>query len=367
MQVPFLDLKAQLPLVREEIEARFSAIIDNTGFVCGKHVAEFEGLFARAHGAAHAVGLSSGTDANHLAMLCAGVKPGDDVLVPANTFIATAEGVTLAGARPVFTDIEETTFNMDPAAAESAVTGRTRAINPVHLYGCPADIDALEAVAAARGLTVVEDAAQAHLARYKDRPIGGHGHIVSWSFYPGKNLGAWGEGGAVTLPDDASAEFARKYRNHGSAKKYMHDCIGHNYRMSEFQGAVLAVKMGRLEAWTEGRRLNAERYRERLADVAEVVCPTEPAGCRHVYHLFVIRAERRDDLQAHLQDQGVATGLHYPVPLHLTDAYGEGWRKGQFPVTEKLAGEILSLPMFPELTESQIDYVCDAIRAFYRG
>ena len=366
MNVPFLDLKAQLPQIREEIEERFSRIMDNTAFVCGKEVREFEETFAKLHDVKHAVGLSSGTDGNHSALLCCGIGEGDEVILPVNTFIATAEGISITGAKPVFVDVDERTFNMDVDKIEENITSNTKAINPVHLYGQPADLGPIKGIADRYNMLVIEDAAQAHLAEYKDKKVGGIGDVASWSFYPGKNLGAWGEAGALTTNNEELSINAKKIRDHGSGKKYYHDLIGFNYRMSEFQAAVLNVKMKYIEEWTEKRRINAQRYDDRLREVNQVGTPLQMSSAKHVYHLYVIRVPEREKLQEYLKEQGIWTALHYPIPLHLTQAYAHlGYKKGDFPVAEKLSDEILSLPMFPELTEEQIDYVCEAIKNFY--
>ena len=367
MNVPFIDLKAQLPNIRAEIEARFSNIIDNTAFVCGKEVQEFEETFSKLHGVRFTVGLSSGTDGNHIAMLCCDIKRGNEVIVPVNTFIATAEGISHSGATPVFVDINEETYNINIEKIEEKITQHTKAINPVHLFGQPADLNPIKDIALKNNLFLVEDAAQAHLAEYHNERVGGVGHVASWSFYPCKNLGAWGEAGAITTNDEEIYLKGKKMRDHGSGKKYYHDLIGHNYRMSEFQAAVLNVKMKYIEEWTEKRRENAEKYNKRLNDIEQVIIPSELENVKHVYHLYVIRAEDRDKLQIFLKENGISTGLHYPIPLHLTQAYAHfGYKKGDFPVAEKLSNEILSLPMYPELTEDQIDYVCEKIKAFYK-
>lgn len=366
MDVPFLNLNAQLPQIRSEIEERFARIIDNTAFVCGREVGEFEDTFSRLHDVEHTVGLSSGTNANHLALLSCGIGPGDEVILPANTFIATAEAISHTGAIPVFVDVDEDTYNIDPARIEEKITPRTKAINPVHLFGQPADLESVTKIAQKHNLYVIEDSAQAHVATYNGQKVGGIGEIAAWSFYPGKNLGAWGEAGAVTTNNQDLAAHIKKMRDHGSDRKYYHDLIGFNFRMSEFQAAVLNVKMRYIEEWTEKRRANAELYDTGLRDIPQIKIPRCADNCRHVYHLYVIRAADRDKLQAYLQDHHIWTGLHYPIPLHLTEAYAHlGHKKGDFPAAEKLAGEILSLPMFAELTEAQIDYVCTTIRDFY--
>jgi len=366
MNVPFLDLKAQFPQIREEIEQRFSRITDNTAFVCGKEVKEFEERFAKLHDVSYAVGVSSGTDANHLALLCCDIGEGDEVIVPAFTFIATAEGISHCRTKPVFVDVDENTFNMNIRQIEGKITDKTKALNPVHLFGQPADMDVIKKIAEKYGVMMIEDSAQAHCAEYRGQRVGGIGKVSAWSFYPGKNLGAWGEAGALTTNDKDIHKKALKLRDHGSEKKYYHDLIGFNYRLSEFQAAVLNVKMKFIEEWTEKRRLNAHRYNQRLQGLKEIITPSVLDGVRHVYHLYVIRAQKRDKLQDYLKDKGIGTGLHYPFPLHLTQAYSYlGYKKGDFPKAEKVAQEVLSLPMFAELTEEQIDYVCENIKDFY--
>jgi dTDP-4-amino-4,6-dideoxygalactose transaminase len=367
MIVPFLDLKAQLPKIRSEIEERISEVIDNTAFVCGKNVQEFEKSFSKLHDVKYVVGLSSGTDGNHLAMLCCNIKRGDEVIVPVNTFVATVEAIAYTGATPVFVDVYEKTFNIDVNKIEEKITARIKAINPVHLFGHPADMIPISKIAEKYDLHVIEDAAQAHLAEYNGQRVGGIGDISSWSFYPGKNLGAWGEAGAITTNNEEMYRKARMLRDHGSEKKYYHDFIGFNYRMSEFQAAVLNVKMKYIEEWTEMRRANAEKYKARLKEIEQVIMPSELAGTRHVYHLYVVRVKERDKLQVYLRKNGVGTGIHYPFPLHLTPAYSYlGYKPGDFSVAERLASEILSLPMYAELTEKQIDYICEKIKAFYK-
>ena len=368
MNVPFLNLKAQLPKIRSEIEERFSKIIDNTAFVCGKEVQEFEETFSELLGVKYTTGLSSGTDGNHLAMLCSEIGKGDEVIVPVNTFIATAEAISHSGATPVFVDVDEKTFNIDVNKIEEKINPHTKAINAVHLFGQPADLKPIKEIAEKNNLLVIEDAAQAHLAESHDKRVGGIGDIASWSFYPGKNLGAWGEAGAITTNNEEMYIKAKKLRDHGSGKKYYHDLIGHNYRMSEFQAAVLNVKMKYIGEWTEMRRTNAEKYNVLLGEIEQVITPSELEGVKHVYHLYVVRVKDREKLQNFLKENEIATGLHYPIPLHLTQAYAFlGYKKGDFPVAEKLANEILSLPMYPELTEEQIEYVCEKIKAFYKS
>jgi dTDP-4-amino-4,6-dideoxygalactose transaminase len=366
MHIPFLDLKAQYASIKEEVLPAIHNVLDNTAYVLGKPVQEFEQAFGREHGVQYCYGVSSGTDGNHMVLWALGVKPGDEVIIPANTFIATAWGATLCGATPVFVDCDAESYNIDPAKVEAKITPRTKAIVAVHLYGQPADMDPLNAIAKKHKIALVEDCAQSHLAEYKGKRTGGLSVASSFSFYPGKNLGAYGEGGAAATND---AELARKFkmiRDHGAEKKYYHEMYGHNYRMEGIQGAVLGVKLRHLGAWTDARRKNAALYNAALKGIPGVVTPKEMPYAKHVYHLYVIRAPRRDDLQKHLEAKGVSTGLHYPVPLHVQNAFKHlGYKAGDFPVTEKAANEILSLPMFPELTEEQINYVTSAIREFY--
>ena len=368
MNVPFLDLKAQVPQIRKEIEEKFSRIIDNTAFVCGREVKEFEEKFAKLQDVQYAVGLSSGTDANQLALMGCSIGEGDEVIIPVNTFIATAEGISHSKAVPVFVDVDEKTYNSDISKIEEKITSRTKAINPVHLYGQPSDMDQIEQIAEKYDILVIEDSAQAHCAEYRGKRVGGIGKAASWSFYPGKNLGAWGEAGALTTNDEEIYQRALKLRDHGSGKKYYHDLIGSNFRMSEFQAAVLNVKMKYIEEWTEKRRMNAYRYNQRLSEIDSVIVPSELDGVTHAYHLYVIRARERDKLQEYLKENDIGTGLHYPFPLHLTGAYSYlGYKKGEFPIAEKLADEIISLPMYVELTEAQIDYVSEKIKDFFKN
>ena len=363
-KVPFVDLKAQVAAIGDAVKAELDEVLASCAFALGPKVAAFEERFAAYCGCDHAVAVNSGTAALHLALLAAGVGPGDEVITVSHTFIATAEAVSHCGATPVFVDIDEATYTMDPALIEAAVTERTKAILPVHLYGQPFDVGPIAAVAERRGLALIEDACQAHGAEYQGRRVGGLGLAAGFSFYPGKNLGAYGEGGAVTTNDADVAAQCRVLRDHGSPKKYYHDVVGYNYRMTGFQGAVLGVKLGHLDAWTDSRRSRAARYDELLAD-AGVVVPVEAPGRKHVYHLYVIRCADRDGLRAALDEAGIASGIHYPMPVHLQRAYGDlGYAEGSLPVTEKVASEIVSLPMFPELTDPQIDLVVDAVRAF---
>ncbi len=381
--VPFLDLKAQHSQVYNEIDDRMTDIIANTGFILGKHVEAFEEGFARAQEAKYCLGVSSGTDALHVALLALGIGPGDRVLVPVNTFMATAEAVSLTGAEPVFVDCDRF-FNMDTAHLKTLLSEMSekpeatpKAVIPVHLYGQPAHMDEVMSLADQYGLNVVEDCAQAHLARYQRSKKGSRGKDVEWrsvgsdgafgafSFYPGKNLGAYGEAGALVTNDPELFERARMFRQHGEIKRYHHQVVGHNYRMEAFQGAVLSTKLKYLKEWTEKRRKNARLYSQYLKGIEGVETPLEREGTECVYHLYVIQTDHRDGLQKYLGDHHIASGLHYPLPLHLQEAYGFlGYKNGDFPSAETSARRILSLPMYPEMTENQIQYVCEKIKAW---
>jgi len=439
-QVPFLDLKAQHHQIYNEIDEKLTDIITHTGFILGKHVEEFEQRFADTQEAKYCIGVSSGTDALHIALMALGIGPGDAVMVPVNTFIATAEAVSLCGAVPVFVDCDEH-FNMDinkireilhkteseighrPTQTYTDVSScglaegkgviasrknrnlnkpdepnlprlsrrsgrsyrdeihvneersvfhrgdpnlpRPKAVIPVHLYGQPANMDEIMALADEYNLSVVEDCCQAHLAGWNHRRVGNFGAFGAFSFYPGKNLGAYGEAGALITNDNKLYETAQMIRQHGEIERYNHKIVGHNYRMAAIQGAVLATKLKYLKEWTRKRQNNARLYTELLAGVEGIHTPQELEGTDCVYHLYVIRTQDRDGLQQYLQKNGVATGLHYPIPLHLQEAYKDlGYKKGDFSMAEEAARSILSLPMYPELTERQIRYVCDKIKAF---
>lgn len=375
MNIPFLDLKAQYRTIRDEINPAIHEVLDNTAYVLGKSVADFEKSFAEMHDAKHCIGLSSGTAGNHVALWALGIGPGDEVIMPANTFIATAWGATLCGATPVFVDCEPDSYNIDPNLAERAVTKKTKAIVAVHLYGQPADMDRLQEVADRHGIKLVEDAAQAHAAEYKTRKVGSLSAAGSFSFYPGKNLGAFGEAGAVLTNDDGLADTCRKIRDHGAEQKYFHVITGHNYRMEGIQGAVLGVKLKHLETWTAERKRVASVYKTHLNDVNGIVLPGEMEYANHVFHLFVIRVKEktsgepngeRDKLRDYLTEKGIATGLHYPVPLHLQKVFEPlGYKEGDLPNAETLARECLSLPVYPELTDDKVEYVSGTIRDYF--
>jgi dTDP-4-amino-4,6-dideoxygalactose transaminase len=369
MTVPFVDLQAQYRSIKSEVDAAIQRVLDTSAFILGREVEAFERAFAEYVGAEFCVGVSNGTAAIQLALTACGVGGGDEVIVPANTFFATAEAVSTAGATPVFVDCEPDSSNIDASKIEAAITERTRAVVPVHLYGQPADLDAVFRVAERHNLIVIEDAAQAHGARYKGRRVGGLARAGCFSFYPGKNLGAYGEGGAVVTDDKDVARRVRLLRDHGSEQKYRHEIVGYNFRLEGIQGAVLHVKLRHLDRWNELRREHAARYRELLAphvDAGSLTLQREMSYAESVYHLFVIQTDERDRLQRFLSAAGVQTGIHYPVPVHLQPAYASlGHKEGDFPEAERQARALLSLPMFAELTERQIVYVADAVGDYF--
>ncbi len=360
--VPFLDLKAQYQQVRTEMLEALRDVADSTTYVLGPRVAAFEEAFARYTGVDHCIAVNSGTSALHLALLGAGVGPGDEVITVPMTFIATSWAISYVGARPVFVDVDPLTYTMDAHQVQRLITPRTKAILPVHLYGQPADLGPLLEIANRHGIPLVEDGAQAHGAKYQGRPVGSLGQSGCFSFYPGKNLGAYGEGGAVTTNDEQLARRMKALRDHAQSQRYQHDEIGFNYRMDAMQGAVLGIKLKYIEAWTEARRHRADRYRSLLADLP-LQLPLEAPGRRHVWHLFVALHPERDRLRAILEADGIHTGLHYPIPLHLQKAYADlGYQPGAFAVSERIGRECFSLPLYPELTDEQQDAVVASLR-----
>ena len=362
MQVPYLDLGAQYRALKTEIDAAVISVLDSTQFILGPEVAAFEREFSAFCGVPECVALNTGTSALHLALLACGIGRGDEVITVPFTFVATVAAIEYAGATPVLVDVEPDYLTMDPDRLEAAITPRTKAIMPVHLFGHPAGMDAIEAVAKRHGLRVIEDAAQAHGARFQGRPCGSMGDLAGFSFYPGKNLGAYGEGGAVVTGDPALARTIRLLRSWGEERRYEHLLKGFNYRMDGIQGAILRIKLRHLEAWTEARRARAAQYASALAGT-DVVVPAERPGDRHVYHVFAVRLRDRDRRRAHLEARGVQTGVHYPIPVHLQPAYRDlGYTAGDFPVAERAAGEVLSLPIYPELTPAQVDFVASCLR-----
>lgn len=364
-RVPFLDLHTQYDSIRDEIERAIQTVLEDSAFIGGPYVEKFEQEFAEFCGARYAVATSNGTSALWMSLLAAGIGSGDEVITAPNTFIATAEAISHAGARPVFTDVDEISYTMVPDLLEKAITPRTKALIPIHLFGQPADMDPIMAIAERHGLLVIEDACQAHGARYKEKSAGTMGAAGCFSFYPGKNLGAYGEAGAVVTDDGEMAEKIRRLRDHGQLTKYHHAVIGWNGRMDGIQGAILSVKLKHLPRWNEARRTIAAKYHRLLAGFEEITTPREMAYARHVYHIYAIRTKNRDLLAGRLAEQGIACLIHYPQPVHLQDAYRQlGLPRGSFPVAERCAGELLSLPMFPEMTEEQINSVVNGIKDF---
>lgn len=362
--IPFVDLKAQYASIKTEVNAAVLGVLESCQFTLGPEVAAFEQEFAAYSQAAFGVGVNTGTSALHLALLAGGIGPGDEVITVPFTFVATVSAIHYTGATPVFVDIDPRTFTMDPAAIEAAITPRTKALMPVHLYGQPADMDPILEIAKRHGLLVIEDAAQAHGAEYKGRRAGSMGDMGCFSFYPGKNLGAYGEGGMVTTHNPEFARTLRMLRDWGAEKKYHHVLKGYNFRLESLQAAVLRVKLRYLEGWTEARRTAAGHY-DRLLVNASVQTPEAMDYARHVYHVYAVRTQRRQALQDSLLAAGVQTGIHYPIPVHLLPAFADlGYSAGQFPHAEKAAAEVLSLPMFPELTQAQCETVARAVEAF---
>ena len=369
VNVPLLDLKAQYRQIRAEVMAALESVCEEQAFILGARVADLEKDLQRYLGAAHAVGVASGTDAILLSLMVCGVGPGDEVVTVPYTFFATAGSISRLGAKPVFVDIRPDTFNMDAGQVAGRVTPRTKAIIPVHLFGQCADMEPIVKIAASRDLAVIEDAAQAIGAKRGGRQAGTIGRLGCFSFFPSKNLGGFGDGGLVTTGDAALAERVRMLRVHGSREKYLHEMVGFNSRLDALQAAVLRVKLTYLDRWTEGRRRNATRY-ERLFQDAKlqdrVTLPVTDPDNYHVFNQFTIRVQKRDELRAYLKDKGIGTEVYYPIPLHLQSCYRElGYRKGSFPVSERAAQEALSLPIYPELTEEQQAAVVETIREFY--
>lgn len=360
--IPFLDLRAQYALIQQQIESAVTNVLRSGHYVLGDEVKAFEEEFAAYCGTRHAIAVNTGTSALHLALIAAGIKAGDEVITTPFTFIASAAAIRYIGARPVFVDIDPKTFNIDPNKIEAAITPRTKAILPVHLYGQMAPMNDILIIAARHGLAVVEDACQAHGAEYDGQRAGSIGVSGCFSFYPGKNLGAYGEGGIVVTSNDEQARKIRMLRDWGQERRYHHVMEGYNYRMDAIQGAILRVKLRQLEAWTEARRARARLYTKLLAG-SDVIVPAEMDGNRHVWHVFAVRSSDRDGLRARLQHEGIETGLHYPVPVHLQPAYADlGYKRGDFPEAEAAADSVLSLPLYPELSERDVAYIADAVR-----
>lgn len=365
--IPFLDLKAQYSSIKSEVDAAIHSVLDSCGYILGTEVAKFEEEFAGYCGAQFGIGVNSGTSALHLSLLAAGVGPGDEVITVPFTFVATIAAIEYCGAKPVFVDIDPESYNMDPSNLEAAITSKTRAIIPVHLHGLMAEMDPILECARRHDLVVIEDACQAHGAEYRGRRAGSVGDLAAFSFYPGKNLGAYGEGGMVTTDNADFAAKIRMLRDWGAEKKYHHVLKGYNYRLEGIQGAVLRVKLRYLEAWTEGRRRAAANY-DRLLKSTGIVGPQPQEYQRHVYHVYAIRTRQRQVWQDALTAQGIQTGIHYPFPVHLLPAYSNlGYKAGDFPHAERAADEVLSLPMFPELTMEQCEKVARAVEDVASG
>jgi len=364
MKVPFVNLKAQHEPLQAEINEAIGRVFANTSFILGEEVTKFEEEFAEYCGVSHAIGLDSGLSALKLALEAYNIGPGDEVIVPANTFIATAAAVSFVGAKPVFVDIKPNTYNIDTDKIEAAITLRTKAIIPVHLYGIPADMDEIMALATKYNLIVIEDACQAHGAYYRGKRVGSLGHAAAFSFYPAKNLGAAGDGGALVTNDSAINDQIKALRNCGQKEKYVHVMTPYNHRLDTLHAAVLRIKLRHLDAWNAQRRQKATLYNRYLLHT-NVLTPSAPHHSIPVWHLYVVRVQNRAALQARLTEQGIGTALHYPLPLHLQPYYADlGYQRGAFPVTEAYAEQVLSLPMFPELSEEQVDYVANAVKVF---
>jgi dTDP-4-amino-4,6-dideoxygalactose transaminase len=364
--IPLVDLRSQYLSIKDEIDGAIAEVVESCHFILGEQVEAFEENFAAYCQARFASGVNSGTSALHLALLAAGVGPGDEVITVSYTFVATVAAIRYTGARPIFVDVDPRTCNIDPSQIEAAIASRTKVIMPVHLYGNCADMDPIMEIARRHQLIVIEDAAQAVAAEYRGRRAGSIGHLACFSFYPGKNLGAYGEAGAVVTNDEGYAKLINQLRDHGQSEKYHHERLGYNYRMEAIQGAVLKVKLKYLDQWIKARRSHADSYRRELAD-ADVRLLEETAGSKSVHHIFPVFTPDRDALQRHLQTAGVATGIHYPIPVHLQSGYRDlGYSIGDFPHTERAAAETLSLPMYPELTRENLARVADSVRQFCR-
>ena len=367
LQVPYFDLKEQYSQIGDEIRDALDRVCRNAAFILGEEVERFEQSFASYCNVKHCVALNSGTSALHLALLSSGIGPGDEVITTSNTFIATVEAISYTGAKPVFVDVDPETANIDPALIEGAVTKQTRAIIPVHLYGRPADLDPIQDIAERHRLILIEDACQAHGAKYRGKRVGGFGYAAAFSFYPGKNLGAYGEGGALTTNEDEVAKLARALRSHGEVTRYFHDYVGYNYRMDGFQAAVLNVKLKYLDRWTAQRREFAKLYRDHLDGSAVRFLIDSPED-DPVYHLFVVRAQERDRLREELRRRGVETAVHYPLPVHLQKAYAHlEYHARRLPHTEQVCAEAISMPLFPEMSREQVIYAAEMLTEVASG
>lgn len=362
--IPFVDLKAQYKSIKTEVNAAIKRVLESTNYILGKEVEQFEKEFAKFCDTKFAIGVSSGLNALELGMKALGIGPNDEVITPVNSFIASSSAISFTGAKPVLVDCDENTFNIDVQKIEGKISKKTKAIMPVHLYGRSAEMDQILEIAKKYNLIVIEDACQAHGASFKNNRVGSFGAIAAFSFYPGKNLGAYGDGGVITTSDRKTALKLKQMRNYGQTQKYHHDYLAWNSRLDAIQAAVLAIKLKYIHKWNKARRKNALIY-NRLLQNLSIITPEIPTDSYHVFHLYVIRYKKRDNLAKYLNSKGISTGFHYPIPIHLQKAYSQlGYKKGDFPISEKLASEILSLPMYPELKESEIEYVVKEIKNF---
>jgi dTDP-4-amino-4,6-dideoxygalactose transaminase len=362
--IPLVDLKAQYQSIKPEIDDAISEVLQSSQFVLGPNVEAFETEFARYCETRFCFGVNSGTSALHLALLAAGVGPGDEVVTVSYTFVATVAAILYTGAKPVLVDIDPLTCNIDVAKIEAAITSKTKVIMPVHLYGTCVDMDTILEIARRHKLVVIEDAAQAHGAEYKGRRAGSMGELSCFSFYPGKNLGAYGEAGAVLTNDEKYVDVLKQLRDQGQSAKYLHQLVGYNYRMEAIQGAILRVKLRHLDDWTEARRRHAKTYESELAETG-IRLLGEPANCKSVYHVFPLFTKQRDQLREHLHAAGISTGIHYPIPVHLQTGFSNlGYAEGDLPETERVCREVMSLPMYPELTREQVAHVTNSAKSF---
>lgn len=367
MNVPFVDLKSQYQSLKGEIDAAIQSVIAKTAFVGGPHVREFETAFAQKYGVKHCISCGNGTDAIYITLKALGIGPGDEVITVANSWISTSETITHTGAKPVFVDIETNYYHIDPEKIEEKITPNTKAIIPVHLFGQSAEIDSIKEICEKHNLFLIEDCAQAHFATYKGKKVGTFGLAGTFSFYPGKNLGAYGDAGAVITNDDNLAQHVRMFANHGSLQKHIHEIEGINSRMDGFQAAVLSAKLKYIDEWNLARNQNALMYNDLLTAIDQVKTPKIRENSSHVFHLYVIRVEKRDELAIFLKSKGIYTGIHYPTALPFMPAYSYlGHKPSDFPVAYQVQNEILSLPMFPELNDDQINYVASSIREFFK-
>ena len=368
MQVKFYDIATQYKQIKKEIDAAIGEVLENAAFYDSPAVSNFEKAFAQRHQAAHCIAVNSGTSALHATLMALDIGFGDEVLVPVNTFFATAEAVSLTGATPVFVDCNIDDYGIEPRHLDRYISERTKALIVVHMYGQAAQMKTVKAFSEQHGLYLIEDCAHAHLATYHNMPVGTFGIASCFSFFPGKNLGAYGEGGAILTQDPKLADELIKIKQHGAIQKHHHERIGHNYRMEGIQAAILNVKLQYIERWTAIRQQRAALYKKLLTDCSEVILPQTANINQHVYHLFVIRCQDRNGLKSYLEKNGIETGLHYPIPLHLQKAYATlGYKRGSFPIAEQVSEEILSLPISEQISEEEISYVSACLKAYYAG